>query len=116
MSKGVTDEQKHQICSSTECQNTIKEKKIEGLTFLSRNIFGLFGSRLVQGYCIACSKRNLSRAFLAFVVMLSLVVAIMERPWKGPLFAMVVILFWTAILRQRAFRPPKKDMDSQGDT
>ena len=91
-------------CSSLECLKKLDSDQMGGFfLFLARNIFGPFGGRLTEGYCIFCKKRNLSRAFLFLIVLFSLIVAIIELPWKGPIFAVVMILVWTAILRKWVF-------------
>ena len=96
------------LCSSPDCSQQQDPEQTGGLfLFLAYNIFGPFGDRLTEGYCVFCKKRNLSRAFLSLVVLISLVVALIELPWKGPLFAALMIVVWTAILGKWAFGTPK---------
>ena len=91
-------------CSSLGCQKKLDSEEMGTFfLFLARNLFGPFGGRLTEGYCIFCKKRNISRALLLLIVLFSLVVAIIEFPVKGPIFAVVTILLWTVILRKWLF-------------
>ena len=91
-------------CSSLGCQKKIDSDQMDGFfLFLARNIFGPFGGRLTEGYCVFCKKRNLSRAFLFLIVLFSFIVAIIELPWKGPIFAFIMILVWVSLLGKWAF-------------
>ncbi len=97
-------EKQNSRCSSLECQKKLDSEDMGGFfLFLARNIFGPFGGRLTEGYCVFCKKRNLSRAFLFLIVLFSLIVAIIELPWKGPVFAVMMILVWFSLLGKWAF-------------
>ena len=84
-------------CKGKGCSVLLEEKKTQGLLFLTRNIFGVFGHRLVVGYCRVCARKNLAQAWMAMIIIISTVIAIVEFPWKGPLFAIVVVGVWTGI-------------------
>lgn len=84
-------------CASKECEQKKMESPDLGLLFLVFNIFGQFGDRLVDGYCHKCAQKNLARAWMGLVILISTLIAFIELPWKGPLFAIGVVGVWTGI-------------------
>ena len=97
-------QQRSEKCTASGCKNSSNSEQMGAFfLFLARNIFGPFGGQLTEGYCTFCKKRNLSRAFLFLIVVFSLIVAVIELPWKGPLFEAAMIMVWTALLRKWAF-------------
>ena len=94
-------------CAAKECHREKAESPKLGLLFLANNIFGRFGIRLIEGYCQKCAQKNLSRAWLAFIFLISVIVAFIELPWKGPLFAIGMMVVWTGIYWSWLF--PDKD-------
>jgi len=89
-------------CKAENC-STSRVAENGGSRFLARNIFGPLGHKLTDGYCDRCQKRNLARGWLGLVALISIAICIIELPWKGPLFAMAVIGFWTIALWNTAF-------------
>ena len=84
-------------CSQASCEESLNDESSHAFLFLVKNIFGPFGDRLVRGYCQNCAQRNVARAWMVLIILISTVVAIVELPWKGPLFAIGVIGVWTGI-------------------
>ena len=89
-----------------DCSGSLDEHTMNRLALLTRNVFGPFGHKLVVGYCQTCARQNIARAWMMLVIIISTVIAIIEYPWKGPLFAICVVVVWTGICSSWLF--PKR--------
>ena len=81
----------------TKCEDTLDAEAMKGIIPLMRIMFGPFGHRLVVGYCRICARKNIAQVWMALIIVVAMVVAIIELPWKGPMFAFVLIGFWSFI-------------------
>ena len=97
----------NKICITKDCNECVESEEIGGVRSLSRNIFGPFASRLVDGRCLSCAQKGLARAWMSFVFLLSLMIAMIELPWKGLLFALILNGFWILVCWRWLF--PKDD-------
>ena len=91
-------------CKTSDCQSPVHLGDDDaGLGIFARHLFGPFGHRLTEGYCRRCAHQNLARMWLGLMGLICLVIAVIEWPWKGPLFAVVTLSVWTAILSRWLF-------------
>ena len=103
----MSEPTKQHVCVHLDCSNKLDPNPNDQLQNLAMVVFGPLARQALNGYCSSCKKQNLSRIWLLLVYLISLAIFFIELPWKGPLAAITIAFFWTAVLWKTAFGRPQ---------